>query len=986
MDKTIESNHQLNLESVHFSKNEIIHLDNYFKYISTHFDGVIDFRRFVEICVGTLTQRQLKGLFEVFDEDKTGWITFKKFIDGLGYSCRGTYDEKIKFVFKMFGINEGENFDKITFDNICNELSIPNEKRNLVFVDDQISYFNILNWARNLQEFDCFLNVIKQNCFVCLNLPLSSFEEEVILLQRYRITFKRTVNTEVIIISAKWWNDMIEQLLNGSRNIKPINYNEEIIDNDLSKSMEELYNLKTPYGKLLKKGLVESIDYVVLDKYLYFCLERKYGLSGSPIIRYINSNGEVDLYLSMVFLYIKNQIKKNILYGVWAFPKTIPLWHLKLSIQRESEFGKNFEVLFYLLSNEKLIKDTLKSLEDLFGDQNRIQLLINLHYCKYSMSRESEEDSDENSSDNTNVGNILSSNESINNLEISQLNLDSVVGLANIGNSCYMNSVLQCLIRTTSISVYILRIFNEINNNHFLIYAYGKFLQIVFQKPGIVYFPNELKFAIASKCPAFANCHEQDAGEFLSSFLNILSEEISTLNKENGIEPNISHLTTSPGDLEWKKKLINENSIITEEISGLLKSSLTCESCLYTSDTFEPFTLLQLSIPADNRILVKVIFLPLKDTCATRLCFLVPGKEKFSSIKRLIQERTNVHKNNLFFSFIDSKANLCQDNFRKLNEFKFEDIESILSNSDHNIIAFEIPTLIFNSVLSFAKIRSASANCLHKNNSLVFIGIPFPLHYIPKSTRVSDFYDYVYDRLFNNNEKNSENIINENEEKIYPFTIKMVNVRFQECSWCSVSKDCPGCDIRVCGEFLPSNRIYFAIDWKPEFFTSDFNLEEKFLVANNYKKTPEEIEFYSSITLSACFNAFLKSEILDHELVCNSCFRKVKMKKQFKIERTPNILIINLKRFMIYSTNLSRKLLNGVDFPLTNFSIDEGGCTYECYAIVNHIGDINNGHYIAYAKINGIWYCFDDINVEEVTVDQIDKTNSYILFYRKNLF
>uniref|UniRef100_A0A0N4ZUB1 ubiquitinyl hydrolase 1 n=1 Tax=Parastrongyloides trichosuri TaxID=131310 RepID=A0A0N4ZUB1_PARTI len=983
MAKDVKQNNPFAGIPSYFTNDEHMHLYKYFCCICNNVKQLLDIRRFMEICVDALTQNQLSGLFHAFDDDKNGYITFIEYIVGLSLSCRGSSDEKIKFIFKMFKKQEGDTFDKETINCIYNELSISEEGRNLDLSNGALSYMEVFNWAKELQEFDDLLDLIKQNAFISLSLPLTTLKEEVFLLQRYKDTYKRSYNTEIIIVSSKWWNSMIGQLLSNSKDIKPINNDEDILDIKYHSELATAYGMKSTFGGLLKKGLIENVDYVPLDKYMYFCLERKYGSNSAPVIRYINSKGQIDLYPPIIFFYVTSEKGENLLQSVWSFPRTLPLWHLKLFIQRNHSTDRNVEISFYALPQGTLIEDGFKTIEDIFGKQMHIKMLISFEYYKTLGPEDSDDDSDENSDSSINIEDTFSSNDSLQSLEVTQLNLSTIVGLANLGNSCYMNSVLQCLMRTKTVTEYIIERYNDVGEDNTLASAYGKFLRKIFTRPNIIFFPKELKRVISEKCPSFANFYEQDAGEFLSSFLNTISEEIAASNKENGIEPDMTHLTMSPADIEWKKKLKNENSIITQEIFGQLRSSLTCESCSYISDTYEPFTLLQLPIPADDRILITIIFLSLKDVQAIRLCLLVSGKENFSRVQKIMHEKTNVPESNLIYRFVDNNGSFCPDFPTLPNDFENGTVECLAPDGEHNIVAFEVSEIGSKTMIAYGRLRYIHTDNVFKANSSIFFGLPFILHYIPKITRVCEFYDYVYHRVYKNEEKDVANKVDENEEPKYPFVIKMVNISFEECGWCNYPETCHGCSIDECGEFLPVGKYYFAIEWKSETLQNNSSLKENFRIKSNNIKSSEEIEYYTPISLSSCLNAFLKPEILDHELTCSSCLTKVKMKKQFRIERQPNTLIVNLKRFMVYSSNSSKKLSKGVDFPLTDFRIVENGDTYECYAMVNHIGDINNGHYIACAKIDGTWHVFDDINVEEITVDQIDKTNPYILFYRK---
>ncbi|KAG9349858.1 hypothetical protein JZ751_026211 [Albula glossodonta] len=58
---------------------------------------------------------------------------------------------------------------------------------------------------------------------------------------------------------------------------------------------------------------------------------------------------------------------------------------------------------------------------------------------------------------------------------------------------------------------------------------------------------------------------------------------------------------------------------------------------------------------------------------------------------------------------------------------------------------------------------------------------------------------------------------------------------------------------------------------------------------------------------------------------------------------------------------------------------------YDLYAVCNHHGTMQGGHYTAYCKnsIDGQWYCFDDSDVQPISDDQVCKQTAYILFYQR---
>lgn len=57
---------------------------------------------------------------------------------------------------------------------------------------------------------------------------------------------------------------------------------------------------------------------------------------------------------------------------------------------------------------------------------------------------------------------------------------------------------------------------------------------------------------------------------------------------------------------------------------------------------------------------------------------------------------------------------------------------------------------------------------------------------------------------------------------------------------------------------------------------------------------------------------------------------------------------------------------------------------YDLYAVSNHYGSLNGGHYTAYCKnIDGNWYDFNDSSVSSESPSELVSGASYLLFYRR---
>lgn len=152
-------------------------------------------------------------------------------------------------------------------------------------------------------------------------------------------------------------------------------------------------------------------------------------------------------------------------------------------------------------------------------------------------------------------------------------------------------------------------------------------------------------------------------------------------------------------------------------------------------------------------------------------------------------------------------------------------------------------------------------------------------------------------------------------------------------------------------------------------------------------------------TIYDCFDEYFKTEILDEDnkRFCYNCKIKTDSLKKLVIWIPPLIFIIQLKRFECDLEGNIKKLTNLIDFPIYNLNINKymsdlssqtGQYIYDLYAISNHIGNINNGHYYSFIKSlsNSNWYIVDDNNINEINETDIITSNAYILFYKlKNI-
>ncbi|XP_026892527.1 ubiquitin carboxyl-terminal hydrolase 2 isoform X2 [Acinonyx jubatus] len=183
-----------------------------------------------------------------------------------------------------------------------------------------------------------------------------------------------------------------------------------------------------------------------------------------------------------------------------------------------------------------------------------------------------------------------------------------LAGLRNLGNTCFMNSILQCLSNTRELRDYCLQRLYMRDLSHgssvhtALMEEFAKLIQTIWtSSPNDVVSPSEFKTQIQRYAPRFVGYNQQDAQEFLRFLLDGLHNEVNRVTVRPKSNPeNLDHLPDDEkGRQMWRKYLEREDSRIGDLFVGQLKSSLTCTDCGYCSTVFDPFW--DLSLPIAKR-------------------------------------------------------------------------------------------------------------------------------------------------------------------------------------------------------------------------------------------------------------------------------------------------------------------------------------------------------------------------------------------------
>uniref|UniRef100_T1PIN0 ubiquitinyl hydrolase 1 n=1 Tax=Musca domestica TaxID=7370 RepID=T1PIN0_MUSDO len=149
--------------------------------------------------------------------------------------------------------------------------------------------------------------------------------------------------------------------------------------------------------------------------------------------------------------------------------------------------------------------------------------------------------------------------------------------------------------------------------------------------------------------------------------------------------------------------------------------------------------------------------------------------------------------------------------------------------------------------------------------------------------------------------------------------------------------------------------------------------------------------------LSQCLDMYFSGERISG-WNCPACKQKRDAIKKLNISKLPPVLVIHLKRFYADTDSLSpsyKKKQNYLRFPLENLNMSpyitisesrrNTTKSYELYAVSNHYGSMESGHYTAFCKSGtyGKWFKFDDQMVTPQDASTVVSSAAYILFYTR---
>uniref|UniRef100_A0A2N9H608 Ubiquitin carboxyl-terminal hydrolase n=1 Tax=Fagus sylvatica TaxID=28930 RepID=A0A2N9H608_FAGSY len=587
-------------------------------------------------------------------------------------------------------------------------------------------------------------------------------------------------------------------------------------------------------------------------------------------------------------------------------------------------------------------------------------------------------------------------------------------GLQNLGNTCFMNSAIQCLVHTPKLVDYFLGDYrkemnfdNPLGMKGELALAFGDLLRKLWAPGARPVAPRMFKSKLANFAPQFSGYNQHDSQEFLAFLLDGLHEDLNRVKCKPYIEA--KGLEGSPDEEAaeeyWKNHLTRNDSIIVDACQGQYRSTLICPLCKKVSVTFDPFMYLSLPLPSTT---MRTMMLTVMSTDGIKLSstytITVPDCGRLTDLIKALSAAC--------FLGDDETLLVAEVVMNRILNWLEPSGSIALIRDDDKLVAYRLPKDSEKFPLVVFKHQQVENYGITPRWKM--FGIPLvarlPDHSCGSDIRkqflklLNPFLMPIEDVLNDHvdGEGNSGNEDSEMVDATSP-TVLDTDTGSDSRTWDETHLGTDfqfftgsgNSEIKMDEPVLVSgltNELEVLVLWSDKMIekydTCLLSSLPEVFKPPMFMKRPQE-----SVSLYKCLEAFLKEEPLGPEDMwyCPSCKTPRQAIKKLDLWRLPEILVIHLKRFS-YNRYFKNKLETFVDFPVDELDFStyiahknsEFSNRYMLYAISNHYGGLGGGHYTAsILHGHGMWYEFDDENVSPVSEDRIKTTAAYVLFYRR---
>ena len=585
---------------------------------------------------------------------------------------------------------------------------------------------------------------------------------------------------------------------------------------------------------------------------------------------------------------------------------------------------------------------------------------------------------------------------------------NGLVGLINLGNTCFMNSAIQCLSNCELLTKYFLSSYykKEINSTSKfssggnIVTSYAELLEKLWKQSKPFIIPNEFHHTFISYVKVFNDSSQHDSHEMLIYLLEKLHEDLNRNAEKEYIQLN------EKGDNEsdimasnrwWETYLKRDNSIIMDLFLGQFKSTVKCPFCDKVSITYDQFSCLEL--PIENKCFFGTSYVINEKENKIRKINLIFGEnEKFKEICEKINCQKTYkailcRKSKMYLACLKDEHNLYdliysgqKKKFELKNRIIFYEYEK--NQLDNKLLFFVVPIVFF-------KYTDSASGAEQQEEQFLF----FPkIFYYSPNEKIEKFYEDLKKYYYKYYKEKDSNFSDDKIKLRIVNNLTACTKTRDPCDYCG-TKECISCEFKFGKEMTmgdlkntQSKARSFVMYLELPIENFENNNLKSIKLYDNYLDDEEDFILTKELSLENCFNSFSRCEKLDesNEWYCPKCKEHRRVYKQMEIFRLPIYLILQLKRFRNQcGFFFNSKNSTFVRFPLKELNLNKYlvgprniDYIYDLISVSQHFGFSFIGHYTSVCKKGKNWYKFDDEKVYKTDKDNIVDSNAYILVYK----